>query len=140
MVRTAHGLSAQEKPLVPIAKAAVMRVTAVPAARMRYPCSFYACRRVDPNGSCLRNARPLNKPPKGPEGAQQSLRLPCFVRLPGRTLHFTPTPAYWIDTFEGFCAKLSRQGLKDVDLASFDECLAAIMGYIKRDNANSVRP
>ncbi len=59
---------------------------------------------------------------------------------PDRAFHFTPAPASWTDTVEGFLSRLTGQQLRDAVFDSLDDCVAAIEGYIGHHNASDARP
>ena len=59
---------------------------------------------------------------------------------PNWTFHFTPTSASWLNTVEGFFAKLSRRRLKHAIFKFLQECEAAILRFIEEHNGREAKP
>ena len=60
-------------------------------------------------------------------------------RHPNWTFHFTPTSSSWLNTVEGFFAKLTRRRLKHAIFNSVTECEAAIRRFIEGHNRNEAQ-
>ena len=54
--------------------------------------------------------------------------------------HFTPTSSSWLNSIEGFFAKLIRRRLKNAIFYSVTECEAAIHRFIEEHNRNEAKP
>lgn len=61
-------------------------------------------------------------------------------RHPRWTFHFTPTSCSWLNTVEGFFAKLTRRRLKNGVFHSVFDLQAAINRFIREYNAVSPKP